>query len=122
MKQMFSAFLLFLVLTVVGWSGAEEAQAQTLNQIRAQFTNKCLDVKDVSAQNGALVQQWDCWGGGNQKWRLEDVGGGYYQIHAQFTNKCLDVKDVSAQNGALVQQWDCWGGGNQKWRLEGVSP
>jgi hypothetical protein len=39
--------------------------------IIAQHSNKCLDVKESSLANGAYLYQWDCWGGGNQKWRLQ---------------------------------------------------
>ncbi len=81
-------------------------------------SGKVLDVKDVSADNGAPILQWDWWGGDNQKWQLEDVGDGLWRVVSVHSGKVLDVKDVSADNGALIQQWDWWGGDNQKWRLE----
>ena len=36
-------------------------------------TNSCMDVRGVSKNNGAPVQQWTCWGGDNQKWSLVAV-------------------------------------------------
>ncbi|MFD0441476.1 RICIN domain-containing protein [Streptomyces indonesiensis] len=89
-------------------------------EIRAQHSNKCLDVKDASVAHGADVIQGDCWGGANQHWRLVNLGTGYYEIRAQHSNKCLDVKDASVAHGADVIQGDCWGGANQHWSFRAV--
>lgn len=32
-----------------------------------------MDVRAISKNNGALVQQWSCNGGDNQKWRFVSV-------------------------------------------------
>jgi hypothetical protein len=32
-------------------------------------SNKCVDIKDWNPNNDAVLQQWDCSGGANQKWR-----------------------------------------------------
>jgi hypothetical protein len=32
-------------------------------------SNKCVDVKDWNPNNHAVLVQWDCHGGANQKWR-----------------------------------------------------
>ena len=37
-------------------------------------SGKCLDVRDVSTADGALLQQWSCTGGGAQSFRLVAVG------------------------------------------------
>jgi hypothetical protein len=74
-------------------------------------------VKDASKDNGAPIVQWDWWGGDNQKWRLEHVGGGIARIVSVHSGKVLDVKDASRDNGAPIVQWDWWGGDNQKWQL-----
>ena len=31
--------------------------------------NKCVDIKDWNADDGARLQLWDCAGTANQKWR-----------------------------------------------------
>ena len=36
--------------------------------IVANHSGKCLDVVNISTQNGAKIQQYGCWGGENQKW------------------------------------------------------
>jgi len=87
-------------------------------EIIAKHSGKCLDVEGARQDNGVNVQQWACGGGPNQRWRLEDAGGGYYRIVAVHSGKCLDVAGGSRDNGANVIQWECHGGDNQLWRLE----
>ncbi|MDQ2840800.1 MAG: RICIN domain-containing protein [Acidobacteriota bacterium] len=36
-------------------------------------TSSCMDVRGMSKSDGALVQQWTCWGGANQAWSLVPV-------------------------------------------------
>ena len=83
-------------------------------------SGKCLDVQGQSLANGALVQQWGCWGGANQLWKLVSVETGYYQIVNKNSGKCLDVKGQSLANGAQLQQWACWSGGNQRFRMTDI--
>ena len=47
-----------------------DAAATQYYEVRAQHSDKCLDVRDQSQAHGADVIQGDCWGGGNQHWRL----------------------------------------------------
>lgn len=42
-------------------------------QIRLADSGKCLEVADVSLQNEAKVQQWDCSGASHQTWVLRDA-------------------------------------------------
>ena len=92
--------------------------------LRAKHSKKCLDVSGgVSGiENGAFVQQWDCSGADNQKWRLFDAGEGYFSLQAVHSGKCLDVAGGvgGIENGAIVQQWDCSGADNQKWKFTPV--
>ncbi len=88
--------------------------------LTARHSGKVLDVAGVSRDNGARVHQWDWWGGPNQKWRLEDVGGGYFKVVSANSGKVLDVAGVSRDNGAPVHQWDWWAGWNQHWRMSGA--
>jgi hypothetical protein len=81
---------------------------------------KCVDVANASVAHAAPVVQATCWGGGNQKWKFRDVGGGYYEIVVQHSSKCLDVAYASLDHAAPVVQGDCWGGTNQHWRLNEV--
>jgi hypothetical protein len=84
----------------------------------AKHSDRVIDVKGISTANGAEIIQWDWWGGGNQRWRLEPVGGGYVRIVAQHSGKVLDVSGISMANGARLVQWEWWGGDNQKFRPE----
>lgn len=100
------------------------AFASSISQMRLyDAPNKCLDVKDVSYDNGAPLQIYDCLPSQfNQQFYFFYVPGsgtpGRYQIVARHSGKCLDVRDVSYAPGAVVQQWDCLGYGqtNQLWQ------
>ena len=50
----------------------------------------------------ARLIQWDYWGGGNQRFRLDPVGDGFYRIMLEHSGKCLDVAGISAANGAPI--------------------
>ncbi|WP_428240332.1 RICIN domain-containing protein [Gynuella sp.] len=39
-------------------------------EIVSRDSGKCLDVNGQSTENSARLQQWGCWGGSNQQWRL----------------------------------------------------
>ena len=91
-----------------------------LYDVRAKNSGKVLDVAGISLFNGAVVQQWDYWGGDNQKWLISSVGNGYYKILAKHSGKSLDVTGISPYNGAVIEQWDYWGGDNQLWELTPV--
>jgi hypothetical protein len=115
------AVAVILVGTV--WFGIpERAVAQNQNthyRIRAQHSDKCLDIQNVSVANGARLQQWDCAAGGqlNQLFNLVPTGSGTWRVVPVNSVKCLDVSGTAAaaphgpisffNNGALVQQWDC---------------
>jgi len=108
-----------------------EPQGSGWYQLRANGTNRCVDVVNVSGENGAQLQLYDCLGGGqtNQHWKREPIQGqaGWYGLMPRHTfrpdipsYKCMDVLGNSTANGALVVQWDCHWGGNQQWDLRGV--
>jgi hypothetical protein len=88
------------------------------SQLVAKHSGKCLDVVGVSSDNDAEINQWDCSGGDNQTWKIEDAGHGFSFLKAKHSGKCLDVSEISLSDGAAVIQWDCWGGDNQKWKIE----
>jgi hypothetical protein len=77
----------------------------------------CLDVANQSTAHGADVIQGSCWSGWNQQWRIEWVGGDYFQIKARHSGKCLDVAYASYSHGADVIQAECLGRPNQQWRF-----
>jgi hypothetical protein len=81
-------------------------------------SEKCADVAGISTASGAPIQQWDWWGGPNQKWRMEPAGDGYVRIVSQHSGKVFDIAGISTANGARLIQWDWWGGHNQQFRPE----
>jgi len=67
-------------------------------------SNSCLDVSGVSQNDGALMQQYACSNGANQKFTVESVSGGY-RFKANHSGKCLRA----TSNGAFasVEQRSC---------------
>ena len=95
-------------------------QAGGVYEVVARHSGKCADVKAVSSDDGARLQQWSCHGGANQQWRVEAVTDGWVRLVAQHSGKCMDVTDWSVENGTELQQWACTGGENQQWTLRGT--
>lgn len=91
-------------------------------QIRAQHSDKCLDVRAVGTADGTPIQQWTCLGysQANQRWRLYWQNSNYYSIlpaHVD-TFMCLDVRDGGTTDGLPTEQRFCNGARpGQKWRL-----
>ncbi|WP_437302926.1 RICIN domain-containing protein [Sorangium sp. So ce388] len=86
--------------------------------IVSEENDKCLDVVQGSAADGAGVVTSSCNGNDNQRWKLVPRRDGYYNIVNRKSGKCLDVKGASKRDGAAVVQWRCNGGDNQAWRVE----
>jgi hypothetical protein len=97
--------------------------AGTLNTtIRSRFGsvgNLCLDIPDMGrpAQNGDYVQVYQCAGGSNQEFALQNDGTVRVPLWGGF---CLDVPDMGRlpQNGDQMQIYQCNGGANQQFDLE----
>ncbi|MBB3127052.1 beta-glucanase (GH16 family) [Paenibacillus rhizosphaerae] len=79
--------------------------------------NKAFDVDSISTADGAAVQVWDYVGGGNQKWKAEDVGGGFYKLTATHSNKVLDICNNSTGQSCLKQS-TYTGADSQLWKIE----
>ena len=110
------------------WTDQTITAATTAINVISKHSGKCLDVRDISGDNGTMVQQWDCLNDQqkNQMWTLRPLGH-YYQIVAEHSGKCLDVAWEADTGGALwdgarVQQWECYGGEqvNQLWAIRAV--
>jgi len=90
-------------------------------QIVARHSGKCLDVRGISVERGAAVQQWGCWNGPNQQWQLMPAGDGSFFVTSVNSGMVLDVYGAFTNNGDKIQQWSFLNGANQKWRLQAVS-
>jgi predicted nucleic acid-binding Zn-ribbon protein len=76
--------------------------------------NFCLDISGVSRNAGARTHAWECHGGGNQRFTMDNKG----RIVVQHSGQCLDVYNFNTANGAAVVQWPCHDGENQKWYFD----
>jgi hypothetical protein len=76
-------------------------------EVRA-LSNTCLDVRDVSPADGAVIQLWECAGSANQHWTVPATGAGPVR---GFAGKCLDADPTGA-----VRLWECTGAESQRWR------
>lgn len=85
----------------------------------ARHSGKALDIVEGSTVNGALVHQWDYFGGNSQKWKLEYLENGYYKITSQHSLKVLDVAGGSQDEGANIHQWDNYDLHSQQWSIVG---
>jgi hypothetical protein len=77
--------------------------------IRLPKMGLCLDDRDNSASDGAIVQVWKCNGLANQSWQVWNDGT------IRHNGLCLDAVGYGTANGTKVQLWACTGGANQKW-------
>jgi hypothetical protein len=82
-------------------------------KLRAQFSNKCLDVAGQGGDNGVAVQQYECNNSDAQNFRVIRNQSGGLSLANVSSNKCVDLAGGTQDNGAVVQQWDCYGGQNQ---------
>ncbi|MEV5822980.1 ricin-type beta-trefoil lectin domain protein, partial [Micromonospora haikouensis] len=80
------------------------------NRIVGSQSGRCIDVPNVSQNDGTRVQLYDCHGQSNQQWT--------YTASKQLTvygSKCLDAN--GSGNGAAVQIYSCNGQANQQWNV-----
>jgi glucose/arabinose dehydrogenase len=107
-----------LALAALLSNSVPRARADVVGELRfAGNVSSCLEVYGGpgATHDGAEAAIWSCWGGSNQKVRVEDAGGGYYRIVFAHSNKCLEVPGWNPEWGVLLGQWTCHGGDNQKW-------
>ncbi|QQQ74062.1 RICIN domain-containing protein [Saccharothrix sp. 6-C] len=109
--------LLAALTAAVPAAQAAVPAAGTTYAISVKNSGMCLDVIGGAVENGALVQQWDCWNGAMQQWALRASGSGAYALVNVATGKCLDIPYGTAEMFVQAQQWSCSGGLMQQWRL-----
>ncbi|MGN1307848.1 MAG: RICIN domain-containing protein, partial [Faecousia sp.] len=83
--------------------------------IRAQYSNKYLDVSGNGTENGTNVSQYAGNGTDAQKWSIEKNDDGTYSFYALASGKALDVNGANASNGANIQIYTGNGSAAQKW-------
>ncbi|CAF0841359.1 unnamed protein product [Brachionus calyciflorus] len=88
-------------------------------QIVNRRSKKCLEVDDkrLIYKNGAILQQWSCYGNNNQLWRKNYFPGGTFQIVNKKSKRCIDIPGWGKSNGVRLWQWRCLDQANQKWQM-----
>ena len=72
--------------------------------------NKCMDLPAFDTTNNTTIVIWDCNGGLNQQW---DLDNGVFRSRLD-RNKVIDVN--GSHHGAEISIWDYHGRSNQRWR------
>ncbi|MFJ4361112.1 RICIN domain-containing protein [Streptomyces massasporeus] len=99
-------------VTVDAAAGTVTGTAATYNTLIARHSSKCADVTSQSLWAGAQIKQYDCNGGGNQKYWFKSVGSGYYQLMVRNSSLCVQ------ENASTVTQENCASSAtNQQWSL-----
>ena len=70
-----------------------------------------------STESAAKIVQNKYYELNEQKWKIENVGGGYYCIINVETGFYLDVNQSSKKGGAEIIQWYGNDAANQKWKF-----
>lgn len=86
------------------------------------YTGQVMDIRDASTAGGAVLQQWTKHGGGAQRFKVIDAGGGKYGLKNINSDLALDLCGSNTANGAIIDQHSYHGGSNQLWTFEPVNP
>jgi hypothetical protein len=92
-------------------------------ELVSRSSGRCLEIAGASQDLTALVQQWDCFGGLHQRFRLDQLAGtAQYEVHTVHADgvsrdgkaRCLDVKDRNIADNTPIFQYTCGGTSNQQ--------
>ncbi|MFJ9540980.1 RICIN domain-containing protein [Streptomyces sp. NPDC101225] len=97
-------------VTVDTAAGTVTGTDATYTTLIARHSGRCADVTSQSLWQGARIKQYDCNGGGNQKYWFRSVGGGYYQLMVRNSSLCVQenastVTQENCDSSATAQQW-----------------
>ncbi|MEV6402159.1 RICIN domain-containing protein [Streptomyces bobili] len=93
-------------------AGTVSGTSATYNTLIARHSARCADITSQSLWQGAQIKQYDCNGGGNQKYWFKSVGSGYYQLVVRSSSLCVQ------ENANTVSQENCGASSNaQQWSL-----
>jgi 4-amino-4-deoxy-L-arabinose transferase-like glycosyltransferase len=83
------------------------------------LSDKVLEARATSGDNGVAIQQGDYVDGANQQWQLLAVDSTYGKIVSKLSGKVLDVGSGAGAtgNGAPIRLGDYQGSANQQWQL-----
>ncbi|MEU4191472.1 RICIN domain-containing protein [Kribbella sp. NPDC026611] len=116
--------------TAVGASTAPRVDIEPRTyELVSRNTGRCVEVAGASQTDPAVIQQWDCFGGLHQRFRIVPTSGtDQYQIQmvhervapADGKPRCMDVGNQSTADNTPIVQWQCAGTANQQVLLDYV--
>ncbi|MFE0471756.1 RICIN domain-containing protein [Streptomyces sp. NPDC058947] len=99
-------------VTVDTAAGTVSGTAATYQTLIARHSARCADVTGQSQWPGAQIKQYDCNGGGNQRFWFKSVGSGFHQLMVRNSSLCV------RENATTVTQENCDASAtNQQWSL-----
>lgn len=98
-------------LVIDAAAGTITGQGGPFETLTARHSGKCADVTSQSYAAGAQLKQYDCNGGGNQRFWFRNAGSGYYNLMARHSSLCVQ------ENSTTVTQESCGTGTNQQWSV-----
>ncbi|MGN9766481.1 RICIN domain-containing protein [Micromonospora sp. SD12] len=122
-----SGLALAMITALAGAAGvavvsAPPAQAATIDTnayyvLVNRHSGKVLDVRDTSAEDGAVIQQWSRNDGGWQQFQFVASGSGYYRLKARHSGKVVDLWEWNVADGAEYRQWPDLNATNQQFQV-----
>jgi hypothetical protein len=95
-----------------------ECRAAGLGTVQSLSSGKCLDLEAGSKADGPVVIQYECHGGPNQQWSIEETSGGGYRIVSHLSGKCVGIDRTFSGNSAPLLQSPCGSGATEQlWPL-----
>ncbi|MEZ5253711.1 MAG: RICIN domain-containing protein [Microthrixaceae bacterium] len=89
-------------------------------RVKVQHSGQCLDIRNISSNNGEYVDQYGCYTSGalNQVFDFLDLDGTWFTMKPKHSGMCIGVPNNTA--GSFVQQQTCSGATTQKWKAVAV--
>ncbi len=84
--------------------------------LRANHSDKAVDVEGVSTEDGANVHQWEYLEGDNQHWEIEALGGDEYRLIAQHSGNVLAAAGTGDGDNVRQETWT--DDPSQRWTLD----
>ncbi len=88
-------------------------------ELRNVNSNKCVEISGAGTANGDNVIQYDCWGGNNQLWALNESNGVVNLVN-KGSGKATDVYNWGTADGTNIVQWTNYNAANQQFTLSEV--
>jgi hypothetical protein len=94
-------------------------QSGHVYQLINKYSGKSIDVLGSSTSTAAEVVQNTSSDISSQKWKVDDLGNGYYKLTNVNSSQVMDVNQYSPNDGAGIIQypWSSGGGDNEQWQI-----